>query len=60
MYVDFTLLRYHILRDDVKIRKRFVHERRDVIGPLQNLCIHVGIYEIQKLIEHFLDIGYLI
>ena len=60
VYVDFTLLRYHVLRDDIKIRKRLVHERRNVISPLQYLRIHVRIYEIQQLVEHFFNIGNLI
>ena len=60
MDVDLTLLRYHVLRDDVQVSKRLVHERRDIICPLQNLGIHIGIYEIQQLIENFLYIRYLI
>jgi hypothetical protein len=31
---DLRLLRYHILRDYIKISERFMHESRDVVGPL--------------------------
>ena len=59
MNVYFTLLRYHVLRDNIKVRKRFMHESSDVVCPLQDLGINVRVDEIQQLVKNFFDVTYL-
>ena len=44
--VNLTLLRDHVLRDDVQICERLVHEGCHVVCPLQDFGIYVGVYEI--------------
>lgn len=60
MNVNLTLLRNHILRNDIQICKRLMHKSGNVICPLQNFRINIAINKVKKLIKHFLNIGYLI
>ena len=57
MDVNFTLLRDHVLSDDVQICKTLVHEGCNVVCPLKNFSINVRVYEIQKLVKNFFNVA---
>ena len=60
VYENLGLLRDHVLRNNVEIGERLVHERRDVVSSLQNFRVDITIDEAQQLIEDLLDVGDLI
>lgn len=57
MYINFTLLRYHVLGNNVKVCKWFVHERSDVVCSLQDLGIYIWVDEIKQLVKHLLNVA---
>lgn len=55
--VDLAFLPNLVLRDNVKVRERLVHEGGHVSGLLQDLCVRVIVNEGKQLIENLLDVG---
>mmetsp|Transcript_33047 Transcript_33047/g.50660 ORF Transcript_33047/g.50660 Transcript_33047/m.50660 type:complete len:214 (-) Transcript_33047:412-1053(-) len=60
MDVDFTLLSNHVLRNDIEVSERLVHEGGYITGSLQDFSILVGVDKVEQLIEDLLDIGNLV
>ena len=60
MNVNFTLLRYHVLRDDIQIREGLVHKGGYIVSPLQNLGVDIRVNEVEELIKNLLDIRNLV
>ena len=46
MNVYFTLLRNHVLCDDVQICEGLVHKGCYIVSPLQNFSVDVGVNEV--------------
>ena len=55
--VDLALLPNLVLRDDVKVRERLMHEGGHVSCLLQDLRIRIIVNKSEKLIENLLDVG---
>ena len=56
LYVYLTLLSNLVLRDDIEISERFVHERSHISRFLQDLGIVVVVNKREKLVENALDV----
>ena len=57
MNINLTLLRNHVLGNDIQICKRLVHEGCHIIGPLKNLGVHITINKVQQLVKYLFNVA---